>query len=134
MRTLLSYYHQFSTICYWSINAFPNVLYLAKFCYCFVFWITEDLTEFLKKITMWASLSYVPLCVLNMMCSFWLLIFALCFLQTPNLKLEFLGYYLAELSLLDYGCIKFLPSLVAASVTFLSRFTIRPNVHPWVRT
>lgn len=51
--------------------------------------------------------------------------------NTPDLQFEFLGYYLAELSLLDYGCIKFLPFLVAASVTFLSRFTIRPNVHPW---
>ncbi|KAF3443534.1 hypothetical protein FNV43_RR13220 [Rhamnella rubrinervis] len=36
--------------------------------------------------------------------------------KTPNLQLEFLGYYLAELSLLDYNCVKFLPSLVAASV------------------
>ncbi|XP_076917165.1 G2/mitotic-specific cyclin C13-1-like [Bidens hawaiensis] len=49
----------------------------------------------------------------------------------PNLQLEFLSYYLAELSLLEYNCIKFLPSLVAASVTFLSRFTLEPNSHPW---
>ncbi|KAJ9674296.1 hypothetical protein PVL29_023695 [Vitis rotundifolia] len=53
--------------------------------------------------------------------------------KTPNLQLEFLGYYLAELSLLDYGCVKFLPSMVAASVIFLSRFTLRPKMHPWVR-
>ncbi|CAH9053878.1 unnamed protein product [Cuscuta europaea] len=46
-------------------------------------------------------------------------------------QFEFLGYYLAELSLLDYHCVKFLPSVVAASVIFLSRFTLRPNVHPW---
>ncbi|KAK9270944.1 hypothetical protein L1049_026532 [Liquidambar formosana] len=51
--------------------------------------------------------------------------------KTPNLKLEFLGYYLAELSLLDYHCVKFLPSLVAASVIFVSRFTIQPKIHPW---
>nr|XP_043617769.1 G2/mitotic-specific cyclin C13-1-like [Erigeron canadensis] len=51
--------------------------------------------------------------------------------EAPNLHLEFLGYYLAELSLLEYGCIKFLPSMVAASVTFLSRFTLKPNAHPW---
>ncbi|XP_057978797.1 putative cyclin-A3-1 isoform X1 [Malania oleifera] len=51
--------------------------------------------------------------------------------KTPNLQLEFLGYYLAELSLLDYTCVKFLPSLVAAAVVFLSRFTIRPKLHPW---
>jgi hypothetical protein len=54
-------------------------------------------------------------------------------LQNPNLQLEFLGYYLAELSLLDYGCVKFLPSLIAAAVIFLSRFTLQPKVHPWVR-
>ncbi|KAM1507269.1 hypothetical protein PS1_016907 [Malus domestica] len=51
--------------------------------------------------------------------------------KDPNLQLEFLGYYLAELSLLDYECVKFLPSLVAASVTFLARFMIRPKEHPW---
>ncbi|KAA8537813.1 hypothetical protein F0562_027607 [Nyssa sinensis] len=51
--------------------------------------------------------------------------------KSPNLQLEFLEYYLAELSLLDHGCVKFLPSLVAASVIFLSRFTIRPKFHLW---
>ncbi|KAH0736419.1 hypothetical protein KY285_012126 [Solanum tuberosum] len=48
-----------------------------------------------------------------------------------HLQLEFLGYYLAELSLLDYNCVKFLPSLVAAAVIFLSRFTLQPKSHPW---
>ncbi|RAL47238.1 hypothetical protein DM860_013203 [Cuscuta australis] len=47
------------------------------------------------------------------------------------LPLESLVYYLAELSLLDYYCVRFLPSLVAASVIFLSRFTLKPNIHPW---
>lgn len=51
--------------------------------------------------------------------------------KNPNLQLEFLSYYLAELSLLDYGCVKFLPSLIAAAVIFLSRFTLQPKVHPW---
>ncbi|KAK7410072.1 hypothetical protein VNO78_00562 [Psophocarpus tetragonolobus] len=51
--------------------------------------------------------------------------------KTTNLKVEFLGCYLAELSLLDYDCIKFLPSVVAASVIFLARFIIRPEAHPW---
>lgn len=51
--------------------------------------------------------------------------------ETSNLQLEFLAYYLAELSLLDYGCIKFLPSMVAASVMFLSRFTLQPEQNPW---
>ncbi|KAF3435508.1 hypothetical protein FNV43_RR22597 [Rhamnella rubrinervis] len=46
---------------------------------------------------------------------------------------EFLGCYLAELSLLDYFCVRFLPSVVAASAIFLSRFTIQPEVHPWSR-
>lgn len=56
----------------------------------------------------------------------------MCFTQTPSLQLEFLGYYLAELSLVDYNCVKFLPSLVAASVIFLARFMIRTKMHPWV--
>ncbi|KAF5950008.1 hypothetical protein HYC85_012001 [Camellia sinensis] len=51
--------------------------------------------------------------------------------QIPNLKLEFLGYYLAELSLLENDCVILLPTLVAASVVFLSRFTIQPKLHPW---
>ncbi|KAI3785439.1 hypothetical protein L1987_44557 [Smallanthus sonchifolius] len=51
--------------------------------------------------------------------------------ETPRMQLEFLGYYLAELSLLEYGCLKFLPSMVAASVIFLSRFTLKPKSHPW---
>ncbi|GAB4852281.1 G2/mitotic-specific cyclin C13-1 [Ancistrocladus abbreviatus] len=51
--------------------------------------------------------------------------------KKPGLRLEFLGNYLAELSLLDYGCIKFSPSLVAASIVFLVNFTINPEKHPW---
>ncbi|XP_058081114.1 putative cyclin-A3-1 isoform X1 [Magnolia sinica] len=51
-----------------------------------------------------------------------------------DLKLEFLGNYLAELSLLDYGCVRFLPSMIAASVIFITRFTIQPKMHPWNST
>ncbi|GLT58875.1 hypothetical protein SLA2020_317360 [Shorea laevis] len=51
--------------------------------------------------------------------------------KASSLRLEFLGYYLAELSLLDYECVKVLPSLVAASVIFLARFIIQPMAHPW---
>ncbi|KAG6422070.1 hypothetical protein SASPL_118633 [Salvia splendens] len=51
--------------------------------------------------------------------------------DTLNLQIEFLAYYIAELSLLDYGCVKFLPSMVAASVMFLARFTLRPEQNPW---
>ncbi|CAA7048012.1 unnamed protein product [Microthlaspi erraticum] len=47
------------------------------------------------------------------------------------LQIEFLCCYLAELSLLDYSCVKFLPSLLAASSVFLARFIIRPKQHPW---
>ncbi|KAL0017493.1 hypothetical protein SO802_004562 [Lithocarpus litseifolius] len=54
--------------------------------------------------------------------------------ESPNLQLEFLGYYLGELSLLDYNCVKFLPSLVAASVIFLAKFIIQPMIHPWCAT
>ncbi|XP_058781171.1 putative cyclin-A3-1 [Vicia villosa] len=51
--------------------------------------------------------------------------------KTSNLQFECLCNYLADLSLLDYECIKFLPSVVAASVIFLAKFIIRPRVHPW---
>lgn len=51
--------------------------------------------------------------------------------KASKLQLEFLGYYLAELSLLEYSCVKFLPSMVAASVMFLARFIIQPKIHPW---
>lgn len=56
-----------------------------------------------------------------------------CNFQTGNAQLEFLGHCLAELSLLDYSCVKFLPSLVAASVVFLANFILCPNLRPWVR-
>ncbi|KAG2536650.1 cyclin-A3-1-like [Panicum virgatum] len=48
-----------------------------------------------------------------------------------SLSLEFLGSYLAELSLLDYGLLRFLPSLVAASVVFVARLTLDPHTNPW---
>ncbi|RDX89049.1 putative cyclin-A3-1, partial [Mucuna pruriens] len=51
--------------------------------------------------------------------------------KTPNLQFEYLGSYLGELSLLEYDCLRFLPSIVAASVIFLARFIITPEVHPW---
>lgn len=54
-------------------------------------------------------------------------------LQFLTLQFEFLSCYLAELSLLDYSCVRFLPSMTAASAIFLSRFTVLPEVCPWVR-
>ncbi|KAL1801949.1 hypothetical protein ACET3Z_030596 [Daucus carota] len=50
---------------------------------------------------------------------------------TPNLKFEILVCYLAELSLLNYGFLRFNPSMIAASAIFLSNFTIQPEKHPW---
>ncbi|MED6162031.1 cyclin [Stylosanthes scabra] len=51
-----------------------------------------------------------------------------------KLQFEFLCYYLAELSLLEYACLKFLPSLVAAAVIFLARFILSPKLNPWTLT
>ncbi|CAN4122603.1 unnamed protein product [Withania somnifera] len=47
-------------------------------------------------------------------------------------KLQLLGVSsMLIAAILDYSCVKFLPSLVAAIVVFLSRFTLQPNSHPW---
>ncbi|KAJ1385446.1 Cyclin-like [Sesbania bispinosa] len=54
--------------------------------------------------------------------------------NAPSLQFEFLCYYLAELSLLDNHCVKFLPYFVAAAVVFLARFIVWPEVNPWVGT
>ncbi|CAL9121635.1 unnamed protein product, partial [Musa acuminata var. zebrina] len=32
---------------------------------------------------------------------------------------------------MDYGCVWFLPSVVAASAVFVARFTLDPRSHPW---
>lgn len=60
-------------------------------------------------------------------------LFVVLYFQASSLQFEFMSYYLAELSLLEYCCLKFLPSLVAASVVFLARFIIWPDLQPWVR-
>lgn len=94
-----------------------------------------DSLELHKMITKYASHScyFVVFFSIGIPCTYRVLIlFAFYLLQNPNLHLEFLSYYLSELSLLDYGCVKFLPSLIAAAVIFLSRFTLQPEVHPWV--
>ncbi|KAG6761339.1 hypothetical protein POTOM_034554 [Populus tomentosa] len=51
--------------------------------------------------------------------------------ESSDLQFELLSCYLAELSLLEYGCMCFLPSMIAASAVFLSSFTIQPQMHPW---
>ncbi|CAL9138802.1 unnamed protein product [Musa acuminata var. zebrina] len=50
-----------------------------------------------------------------------------------ELLIVFLASYLAELSLVDYGCVQFLPSVIAASSVFVARFTLNPKSHPWNR-
>ncbi|KAE9586833.1 hypothetical protein Lal_00004796 [Lupinus albus] len=54
--------------------------------------------------------------------------------KAKKLKFECLCNYLVELSLLEYCCLKFLPSLVAASATFLARYITWPKLHPWTTT
>ncbi|KAB2619452.1 cyclin-A3-1 [Pyrus ussuriensis x Pyrus communis] len=51
--------------------------------------------------------------------------------EMGNPTTQFLVAYLAELSLLDYKLVKFLPSLIAASAAFLARFMTRTKTHPW---
>lgn len=53
-------------------------------------------------------------------------------LQSPSLELEYLANFLAELSLVDYGFLKFIPSIIAASAVFLARWTMDQSSHPWV--
>ncbi|KAG6487348.1 hypothetical protein ZIOFF_055934 [Zingiber officinale] len=72
-------------------------------------------------------LHYVPFPFLNVR------VVALTQVHHSNLQIEFMASYLAELSLMDYDCVQFLPSLVAASAIFLARFTLDPNSHPWCR-
>ncbi|KAF8407004.1 hypothetical protein HHK36_006126 [Tetracentron sinense] len=51
--------------------------------------------------------------------------------KVTSLELEFLANYLAELTLVEYGFLKFLPSLIAASAVFLARWTLDQSGHPW---
>lgn len=53
-------------------------------------------------------------------------------LQNPSLELEYLANYLAELTLMNYGFLNFLPSMIAASAVFLARWTLDQSSHPWV--
>ncbi|KAF8400732.1 hypothetical protein HHK36_014032 [Tetracentron sinense] len=51
--------------------------------------------------------------------------------KVSSLELEFLANYLAELTLVEYGFLKFLPSLIAASAVFLARWTLDQSGDPW---
>ncbi|XP_050366275.1 LOW QUALITY PROTEIN: cyclin-A2-2-like [Argentina anserina] len=54
--------------------------------------------------------------------------------KAPCVELEFLANYLAELTIVEYGFLKFLPSVVAASAVFLARWTLNQSDHPWTPT
>ncbi|KAI3823733.1 hypothetical protein L1987_05173 [Smallanthus sonchifolius] len=51
--------------------------------------------------------------------------------KVPVVELEYLAKYLAELTLIEYGFLKFLPSLIAASAVFLAKWTLDQIEHPW---
>ncbi|KAI3727212.1 hypothetical protein L1987_67023 [Smallanthus sonchifolius] len=52
--------------------------------------------------------------------------------QSPSLELECLASYLAELTLIDYNFLVFLPSNIAAAAVFLARWMLDQSCHPWV--
>lgn len=54
--------------------------------------------------------------------------------KVPLAELEFLANYLAELALVEYSFLQFLPSRVAASAVFLARWTLNHSEHPWTTT
>ncbi|MCL7049720.1 hypothetical protein MKW94_012820 [Papaver nudicaule] len=54
--------------------------------------------------------------------------------KVPCVELDFLAYYLAELTLVDYSFLKLLPSLIAASALFLARWTLDQSSYPWNST
>lgn len=49
----------------------------------------------------------------------------------PSVEMEFLANYLTELTLIEYECLKFLPSVIAASAVFLAKWTMNQSSHPW---
>ncbi|KZV28002.1 hypothetical protein F511_35230 [Dorcoceras hygrometricum] len=53
------------------------------------------------------------------------------FYKVPCVELEFMANFLAELTLIEYSFLKFLPSLTAASAVFLARWTLDQSDHPW---
>ncbi|KAI3728195.1 hypothetical protein L6452_16827 [Arctium lappa] len=54
--------------------------------------------------------------------------------KAPVIELEFLANYLAELTLIDYSFLKFLPSLIAASAIFLAKWILDQDEDPWNAT
>ncbi|KAL1292831.1 cyclin-A2-4 isoform X2 [Arachis ipaensis] len=54
--------------------------------------------------------------------------------KSPSLELEYLANYLAELTLMEYSFLNFLPSTIAASAVFLAKWTLDQSKHPWSPT
>ncbi|KAI3955887.1 hypothetical protein MKW98_006247, partial [Papaver atlanticum] len=54
--------------------------------------------------------------------------------KVPCDELDFLAYYLAELTLVDYSFLKLLSSLIAASAVFLAQWTLDQSRNPWNST
>ncbi|KMZ59955.1 Cyclin-A2-1 [Zostera marina] len=59
---------------------------------------------------------------------------AQCSSDVLSLQLEYMANYLAELTLLEYDFLRFIPSMIAASAVFLAKWTLNPSVHPWNKT
>lgn len=53
-------------------------------------------------------------------------------MQTPSVEMEYLANFLAELTLIDYSFLNYLPSVIAASAVFLAKWTLDQSNHPWV--
>ncbi|XP_076952029.1 cyclin-A2-1-like [Bidens hawaiensis] len=51
--------------------------------------------------------------------------------QSPSVELECLATYLAELTLIDYNFLVFVPSNIAAAAVFLARWMLDQSSHPW---
>ncbi|CAA7039738.1 unnamed protein product [Microthlaspi erraticum] len=51
--------------------------------------------------------------------------------KVPLIELELLANYLAELTLVQYTFLRFMPSLIAAAAVFLARWTLDQSDHPW---
>jgi Cyclin, C-terminal domain len=43
-----------------------------------------------------------------------------------------LANYLAELTLVEYSFLKFLPSVIASAAVFLAQWTLEQSTNPWV--
>ncbi|KAL9992304.1 putative cyclin domain-containing protein [Helianthus debilis subsp. tardiflorus] len=54
--------------------------------------------------------------------------------QSMSLELECLASYLAELTLIDYNFLVFVPSNIAAAAVFLARWMLDQSGHPWNHT